>query len=703
MRADWLVRASRCVSLASAGVVAGGLLLPAGPAAAMAAPRAATAAGQKVVSYRGYRFEVPVSWPVLDLAGHQSTCVRFDLHAVYLGEPGSNQQCPSWLLGATETVVIQPGPRTARRSTQENPVADRIKAQAPGIVVTATFDKDPALVFRILASGGLAAPLNSQPDPPRPAAAGSRRIAVRSPVLPAAVADDTGLGFDACAAPSAGYLRAWMRRSPYTAVGIYIGGRNLACDQQNLTPRWVRREAAAGWRFVPLYAGPQASLGQLTSPASQGTAAAKDAARQAELLGFGPGTPLYDEMAAYPARRTRPALRFLSAWTVELHKLGFASGVYGSSDSAVADLAREYEYRTRKFVMPDVVDDALWNGSLSNREAPVEPGEWTGGRLHQFSGNVVQTYGGATMYVNQDSLDVTLPAPGGTTQASPGATEVSGSIALFYEGSNHHLLAESAGRAGQWARTDLGGYLTSAPSVVRLGARNLMVFYRGRGGVLWWLARTGSRWTAPRALTAMGELGSAPRAVAQPNGVIDVFWAGSHDPHLWHAQFSPGRGWAGPQNLKGELASAPYPVETGAGVVQVFWKGTDGNLWRAVRGLGQSWTAPRNLGMGRLGSAPRAVALPGGEIDVFWRGSTSSHAIWMAEVRAGKAAAGLRPGRGGSAARSAVSRGRQSAAAPSGCCSVALTRCCGLSRAPAAVPGARRSGSHRQAGSRRSR
>ena len=34
-------------------------------------------------------------------------------------------------------------------------------------------------------------------------------------------------------------------------------------------------------------------------------------------------------------------------------------------------------------------------------------------------------------------------------------------------------------------------------------------------------------------------------AVAQPNGVIDVFWKGSHDPHLWHAQYNPRHGWAG--------------------------------------------------------------------------------------------------------------------------------------------------------------
>ena len=102
----------------------------------------------------------------------------------------------------------------------------------------------------------------------------------------------------------------------------------------------------------------------------------------------------------------------------------------------------------------------------------------------------------------------------------------------------------------------------------------------------------------------MGSLGGGPSAVAQPNGVIDVFWKGSNDDHLWHGQYSPGEGWTGPQNLQGSLASGPYPAETRSGQVQVFWKGTDGNLWHVVRGLGTSFTRPADLGMGPLGGAP---------------------------------------------------------------------------------------------------
>jgi hypothetical protein len=268
-------------------------------------------------------------------------------------------------------------------------------------------------------------------------------------------------------------------------------------------------------------------------------------------------------------------------------------------------------------------------------------GEWSGGRrLHQFSGDVLQTYGGDTMEVDQDYLDVALAAPGGTVQSSPAASTGVGSATIVYRGSDGRLWAESSTPAGQWTRVDLGGYLKSAPSVVQVGSSVLDVFYRGRHGYLWQVTRSGSHWGSARRLTQMGVLGGPPRAVAQPNGVIDVFWVGSHDDHLWHALYNPGAGWSGPQNLGGSLASWPYPVETSAGAVEVFWKGVDGNLWQVVRGLGQTWTAPADLGMGELGGAPHAVALADGEIDVFWRGFTSPHGIWSAELIPGHGVVG---------------------------------------------------------------
>jgi len=102
-----------------------------GPAsAATASPAAAgsgrsAAAGLKEILYQGYTFEVPRSWPVVDEALHPGTCVRFDQHVVYLGRPGPDQSCPSWLFGTTEAVLIESGPAGAPRSSVENRLPGR--------------------------------------------------------------------------------------------------------------------------------------------------------------------------------------------------------------------------------------------------------------------------------------------------------------------------------------------------------------------------------------------------------------------------------------------------------------------------------------------------------------------------------------------------------------------------------------------------
>jgi hypothetical protein len=63
--------------------------------------------GVKVVRFAGYTIRVPASWPVYRLDRDPSRCVRYDRHAVYLGQPGANQQCPAHLVGRTATISIQ--------------------------------------------------------------------------------------------------------------------------------------------------------------------------------------------------------------------------------------------------------------------------------------------------------------------------------------------------------------------------------------------------------------------------------------------------------------------------------------------------------------------------------------------------------------------------------------------------------------------
>jgi hypothetical protein len=60
----------------------------------------------KTVEYDGYSVTVPSSWPVFHLDTDPDQCVRYDINAVYLGNPGANQNCPSNLIGRVQTITI---------------------------------------------------------------------------------------------------------------------------------------------------------------------------------------------------------------------------------------------------------------------------------------------------------------------------------------------------------------------------------------------------------------------------------------------------------------------------------------------------------------------------------------------------------------------------------------------------------------------
>ena len=318
-------------------------------------------------------------------------------------------------------MLIEPASRHAAQVAAENMVTRQITVIAGRVHITATFDAHPKEIDRILASAGLQRPVK---DPPE------ARPTATVPLLPAGVTNYHGRGFDTCAAPSEAAMRAWWRKSPYGAVGIYLGGSDAACAQPNLTPSWLRDEAAQGWHFIPLYVGRQAAFGELSkSSGGQGAAAGTDAVHQAERLGFGPMTPIYYDMEGYLPRQTGRVLRFLSAWTTTLHARGYSSGVYSSSSSGIADLA--HQYGRGRYAVPDVINDALWNGHANTQDPVFRPGEWTHHhRLHQYTGNLTQTHGGIKIQIDQDFLDVRLPGrPSPATVAYP-----PGAAATLYTG-----------------------------------------------------------------------------------------------------------------------------------------------------------------------------------------------------------------------------------------------------------------------------
>lgn len=382
---------------------------------AVAAP---AQAATRDVAFDGYHLSVPAGWSVVDLTSHPDSCVRFDRHAVYLGRPGANQQCPAHLVGRTEAVVVEPldgadlatAGHVSVLAGAAAPAAlpatvdhqESLAVPAAGVLVTGTYADSPDALSAVLRTGRVD---SSAKAAAMPAAAPH----AAAPAIAATDTNYTGDGFDACAAPSDAAMAAWTSGSSYRAIGVYFGGAHRACSQPNLTSSWLTTQKGRGWHFIPIYVGTQASsLG--STAASKGTSEASDAASAAGSLGIATGSVLYDDMEAYSSTYTSNVLAYLNAWTAELHALGYKSGVYSSAASGVTDLNNNYGAAS-----PDVIYFAHWNNSKTTSDSYVSSGNWANHqRVHQYSGDVSETYGGYTISIDGDYMDVQVAGSGST-------------------------------------------------------------------------------------------------------------------------------------------------------------------------------------------------------------------------------------------------------------------------------------------------
>jgi hypothetical protein len=418
----WCLRCARWLSLIGLALV--------GSAPAAAAPQAAAL---KTVTYRGVSVAVPRSWPVYRLSAQPTTCVRFNRHAVYLGRPGVDQHCPVAAVGRTAALLIQPTAAAAvgLRGTGVGQWTSR----RYGVTVTATWQSDWAVIATALHPSHLlrlAAMRRRSAVPPAVTVRPDFRahtVSASAPATPGAVFQ--GKGFDACATPSEATMSAWGASSPYGAIGVYIGGVNMACAQPNLTASWVSTESAAGWHLAPIYVGEQAPTNSCgcasITPAqasAEGTAAATDAAYDASTVGIGSGNPIYFDMEGYSrtSANSTPVLAFLEAWTEQLHADGYLSGVYSSDASGIADLAAELG---TSYVEPDDIWIAAWNGQANTEDSTIPTTAWASNqRLHQYAGGNEETYGGVEIDVDNDYLDGATAAYGGGAAVPAVATTI---------------------------------------------------------------------------------------------------------------------------------------------------------------------------------------------------------------------------------------------------------------------------------------
>ena len=605
--------------------------MPSAVASAATTGGTATAGAWRSVTFEHVTIEVPAGWPVYNLTTDPARCPRLDRHAVYLGLPGPDPSCPAGeLTGKTEAVQLLPASAQSpdvRAATRAATMHGTPVRTNPDSAVTHTIiDILPAARVEASLSYGTDLALIRQIQ-------GSIRVTGRVVVAngpavlaPAAIRQAKaqgiyhGPGFDTCAAPSAATMSRWLR-SPYRAIGIYIGGVNRGCAQANLSASWLAAIQNHGWRYFPFYVGLQASCvaGFGDSPiiasqaAAEGTAAANDAARQARNLGIPAGTPLIYDMEAY-GNCGGPVITFLSAWDSRLHADGYVAGVY-ESFSNVSDLINA----AGKMTEPDVIHYADWDGKAITTSSYMPPNRWTNHqRLHQYQGGHNESWGGASMNVDDDQLDVNLsglpvssgpgptptpPFPGGptpppysgptpppTTGPTPPTTppypfpfspifriavgmNADGRAEWFATGAAGSLRHsyQERGPAAVWSRSrEVGNSpanLASNPAVTTDHDGRLTVFAVDRTGAVvhgWQQPGQPGGWQWGGAIGSgpPGAVTGDPAAVLGPAGTVSVFVTGTDGTVQTTSQQSAddNTGWTGWAPIGGNCASPPVPV-----------------------------------------------------------------------------------------------------------------------------------------------
>ena len=131
-----------------------------------------------------------------------------------------------------------------------------------------------------------------------------------------------------------------------------------------------------------------------------------------------PGSTLWYDLEGYdvtngPCRES--SLWFLSAWTQQLHALGYVSGVYSSAGSGIKSLDDARVLRPGVFTLPDQIWIARWDGQANTSTTYIRDDGWMPGRrMKQFQGGHNETWGGVTINIDRNYLDLssgTAPAP----------------------------------------------------------------------------------------------------------------------------------------------------------------------------------------------------------------------------------------------------------------------------------------------------
>ncbi|MBD3916860.1 glycoside hydrolase domain-containing protein [Nocardioides hwasunensis] len=263
--------------------------------------------------------------------------------------------------------------------------------------------------------------------------ASQQQIALATP------GDFTGYGFDQCLAPTQAAMDTWWKKSPFSAVGIYISGDSRACrSQPNLSSTWVATQVARGWRLLPIALGPQASCqprfprykddftispkpaGGYAAAAAQGAVEAAKNAADATAYGIGAGSTIWYDLEGFNLADTHcreSALVFTSAWVTRIKELGYVAGFYSSASSGIKMLDDARVQRPGQFALPDRIWIARWDGLADTSTTYIPEDGWRpGGRMKQYRGGHNETWGGVTINIDSNFIDLgagSVPQPEG--------------------------------------------------------------------------------------------------------------------------------------------------------------------------------------------------------------------------------------------------------------------------------------------------
>jgi hypothetical protein len=430
-------------------------------------------------------------------------------------------------------------------------------------------------------------------------------------------------GFDTCGAPTSATMSSWWTSSPYTSVGIYIGGALRGCPTQpNLTPSWVSTVVTQGWRLIPIWVGPQAPCGGFSQSIStnsatataQGVTEADGAAAAAQSLGLA-GAPIYYDMEGYTqgGACSTGVQAFMSGWTGELHNLGYLAGLYSSLCSGIDDVAAVYQAPSYNTV--DAIWAAAWNNTpnlFGYTSCGFSDSAWPNHqRLHQFMGAHDETWGGVTINIDTNAVDGPTAPRAASPPAAPTLTATSGNGLV-------HL---------QW---------TPAPNAIGIPLTTFRISRGTSSGSETTLAtasgdassledRTATAGTTyyytVNASNAAGEGAASNEASATPGttSILDAF-ARAGTSLVW--QHFDGTTWGSWQSIGTGIAGTPASTTDATGV-WVFARGADSALYfrRMSNGSWGPWTS-----LGTTISGDPTASTDGTGVSVFAR--APDNAIW---------------------------------------------------------------------------